>query len=97
MLSMIDTQIYYIKIPIFTINGKGLSMARIKPIINDDTAKEPIQVFLARTTEPPKDNSNLNYRLTSAGGYNPCVRGGYSNGRRNTVGALQTVFQAIPK
>lgn len=63
-------------------------MAKIKPIINDDTAKEPIQVFLARTTEPPKDNSNLNYRLTSAGGYNPCVRGGYSNGKRNTVGAL---------
>lgn len=67
-------------------------MAKIKPIINDDTAKEPIQAFLARTTEPPKDNSNLNYRLTSAGGYNPCVRGGYSNGRRNPAGALPNCF-----
>lgn len=67
-------------------------MAKIKPIINDDTAKEPIRVFLARTTEPPKDNSNLNYRLTSAGGYNPCVRGGYSGGSRNPVGALPNCF-----
>ena len=72
-------------------------MAKIKPIVNDDTAKEPIQVFLARTTEPPKDNSNLNYRLTSAGGYNPCVRGGYSNGRRNPVGALPNCFSGDTK
>ncbi len=72
-------------------------MAKIKPIINDDTAKEPIQVFLARTTEPPKDNSNLNYRLTSAGGYNPCVRGGYSGGSRNPVGALPNCFSGDTK
>lgn len=72
-------------------------MAKIKPIINDDTAKEPIQAFLARTTEPPKDNSNLNYRLTSAGGYNPCVRGGYSNGRRNPAGALPNCFSGDTK
>ena len=72
-------------------------MAKIKPIVNDDTAKEPIQVFLARTTEPPKDNSNLNYRLTYAGGYNPCVRGGYSDGSRNPVGALPNCFSGDTK
>lgn len=72
-------------------------MAKIKPIVNDDTAKGVIKPYLVRSTEPPKDNSNLNYRLRSAGGYNPCVRGGYSNGTRNSKGALPNCFSGDTK
>lgn len=67
-------------------------MAKIKPIvqIDDDGAKEVTKPYLIRSTAPPRDNSNYYYRLTSAGGWNPCIPGCFDSKKDiyNSEGAL---------
>lgn len=63
-------------------------MAKVKAEIKTDGALPVTSRFYARTTPPPKDNSNKYYRLKAKGGYNPCIQGGYNGGGRNTEGAL---------
>ena len=74
-------------------------MAKIKPIINDDTAKGVTKPYLIRSTAPPRDNSNYYYRLTSAGGWNPCIRGCFDSKKDiyNNEGALPNCFSGDTK
>ena len=74
-------------------------MAKIKPIINDDTARGVTKPYLIRSTAPPRDNSNYYYRLTSAGGWNPCIRGCFDSKKDiyNNEGALPNCFSGDTK
>lgn len=76
-------------------------MARIRPLVKmiDDTAKGVTKPYLIRSTAPPRDNSNYYYRLTSAGGWNPCIPGCFNSKKKiyNNEGALPNCFSGDTK